>query len=239
MKQNTHSAAVATNRKIQAAEDRHDHSREARLKQKVQQLRMGVYERIVFLQEFLKHPRQVASIVPSSRFLERRIVELAEIRSARTVVELGTGTGGTTRAILDAMSPDAKLLSIEINPQLCALLGRIRDRRLFVHCGNAYEFGDALSAYGLAAPDAVVSGIPFSTMNRATAQRVLEVISSRLVAGGRFLAYQVSNEVNNISSPLMGPARVEVEFRNIPPVRLYRWEKRGPAGAGSAVNSAW
>jgi hypothetical protein len=31
----------------------------------------------------------------------------------------------------------------------------------------------------------------------------------------------------------MGPARVEVEFRNIPPVRFYRWEKRGPT-----VNSA-
>ena len=31
---------------------------------------------------------------------------------------------------------------------------------------------------------------------------------------------------------LMGPVRVEAEFRNIP-VRLYRWDKRG-----SAVNSA-
>jgi phospholipid N-methyltransferase len=204
------------------------------LKQKVQQLRMGIFERIVFLQEFLKHPRQVASIVPSSRYLERHIVELADIRSASTIVELGTGTGGTTRAILDAMSPDAKLLCIEINPQLCALLGRIRDRRLFVHCGNAYELGDALSSCGLAAPEAVVSGIPFSTMIRTTAQRVLETISSALIPGGRFVAYQVSSQVDDLSTPLLGPARVEVEFRNIPPVRLYRWEKRVPASAGPA-----
>ena len=35
----------------------------------------------------------------------------------------------------------------------------------------------------------------------------------------------------------MGPARVEVEFRNIPPVRLYRWEKRVRVRR-SAVNSA-
>ena len=53
-----------------------------------------------FLQEFVRHPRQVASVVPSSRFLERRIVEAAGIRSAKVVVELGPGTGGTTRAIL-------------------------------------------------------------------------------------------------------------------------------------------
>jgi phosphatidylethanolamine/phosphatidyl-N-methylethanolamine N-methyltransferase len=233
MKRNPRSAAVATERKLPVSDEGYDHSREAQLRQKVEQLRMGIVDRIVFLQEFLKHPRQVASIVPSSRFLERRIVELADIRSARTVVELGTGTGGTTRAILEAMAPDAKLLSIEINPQLCALLGRIRDRRLFVHCGNAYELRNALSSYGLAAPEAVVSGIPFSTMQRDTAQRVLETISAALVPGGRFLAYQVSSQVDDLSSPLLGPARVEVEFRNIPPVRLYRWEKRSPA-----VNSA-
>ena len=77
---------------------------------------------VIFLQEFLKHPRQVVSVIPSSRFLERRIVELAETRSAQTVVELGAGVGGTTRAILRAMSPEARLLSIEINRQFCALL---------------------------------------------------------------------------------------------------------------------
>jgi phospholipid N-methyltransferase len=33
--------------------------------------------RVVFLREFLKHPQQVASIIPSSRFLEQRDVELA------------------------------------------------------------------------------------------------------------------------------------------------------------------
>ena len=32
---------------------------------------------LVFLQEFLKHPLQIGSIIPSSRFLERRVVEAA------------------------------------------------------------------------------------------------------------------------------------------------------------------
>ncbi len=231
---------MKTGRKMSVLDGRYDHSREAQLKQKAQQLRMGILDRVVFLQEFLKHPRQVASVIPSSRFLERHIVELADIRSARTIVELGTGTGGTTRAILGAMSPDAKLLSIEINPQLCALVRRIQDRRLIVRCGNACELRDALSSYGLAAPEAVVSGIPFSTMNRATAQRILETISSVLVPGGRFVAYQVSRQVDDLSRPLLGPARVELELLNIPPLRLYRWVKRAPARAAGqhAVNSA-
>ena len=63
----------------------------------------GSDPRVLFLQDFLKRPREVGSIIPSSRFLERRIVRCAELRNASTVVELGPGTGGTTRAVLRAM----------------------------------------------------------------------------------------------------------------------------------------
>lgn len=182
-------------------------------------------DRVLFLQEFLKNPLQVASIIPSSRFLERRVVELAEIGSARTIVELGAGTGGTTRAMLGAMPSCARLLSIEINPRFCGLLGHIEDRRLIMHCGSAHELQEILSLYGLPAPEVVVSGIPFSTMSRPAGSRILEAISSVLVPGGRFVAYQVSKQVEDLARPLFGPARVAVEVLNIPPLRLYRWEK--------------
>ncbi|MDG4548935.1 MAG: methyltransferase type 12 [Candidatus Contendobacter sp.] len=182
--------------------------------------------KMVFLREFLNHPRQVASLIPSSRFLERRLVDLAETRLAQTVVELGAGTGGTTRAILRAMSPGARLLSIEINPRFCALLRRIEDPRLTVHYGGAQELREAILLYGLPAPDAVISGIPFSTLGHGVGPRIIETISAALPVGGRFVAYQVSRHVENLSRPLLGPARVEMELLNIPPLRIYRWEKR-------------
>jgi phospholipid N-methyltransferase len=179
----------------------------------------------LFLQQFLKHPRQVGTIVPSSRFLERRVVDLAEVRSAQTVVELGAGTGGLTREILRAMPLNAKLLSIEVNPHFCTLLLCREDPRLIVHCGNAKELREAVLRYELAAPEAVISGVPFSAMSRVEGARILETISSILVPGGRFVAYQVSRRVDRLSRPLLGPARVEVELLNIPPLRVYRWDK--------------
>ncbi len=54
--------------------------------------------RLALFQEFLKHPLQIGSVISSSRFLECRVVETAGISSAKTIVELGPGTGGTTRA---------------------------------------------------------------------------------------------------------------------------------------------
>lgn len=182
--------------------------------------------RVVFFQEFLKHPKQVASIVPSSRFLERRVVEVAGVRSAETIVELGSGTGGTTRAMLRAMRPHAKLLSIEVNPHFHTSLGRIDDPRLIAHNGSADELVNTLSLYGLDAPDAVISGIPFSKIKSLSASRILAAISSALAPGGRFVAYQLHNRVESLCRPYFGPGQTEVELLNIPPLRVYSWEKQ-------------
>jgi len=180
-----------------------------------------------FIQQFLKHPLQIGSIIPSSRFLERRIVAAAGIASADVVVELGPGTGGTTRAMLRAMPPHAKLLSIEINPHFHALVSTIRDERLIAHQGSACELREIMSLHGLGAPNAVVSGIPFSTMPRSTGSQILETVSSLLAPNGRFVAYQVSNRVASLCELFMGSGQSATEFLNIPPMRIFRWEKHG------------
>lgn len=164
--------------------------------------------RFALFQEFLKHPLQTGSVIPSSPFLERRIVEAAAINSAKTIVELGSGTGGTTRAILRAMPQQARLLSIEINPHLHAMINNIDDERLIAHLGRACMLKEIIARYGLAAPDAVISGIPFSTMNHSEGSQVIEVISSLLAPKGRFVAYQVSRRVASLCRPFLGPGQI-------------------------------
>ena len=181
--------------------------------------------RLALFKEFLKHPLQIGSVISSSRFLECRVVETAGIGSAKTIVELGPGSGGTTRAILQAMAQRAKLLSIEINPHLHTLVSRIEDGRLIAHRGDANGLKETLSMYRLNAPDVLISGIPFSTMSRYSGSRILEAISSVLAPGGRFVAYQVSKRVASLGRPIFGPGQMEIELFNIPPLRVYRWEK--------------
>jgi phospholipid N-methyltransferase len=187
-----------------------------------------------FFREFLKHPLQIGSIVPSSHFLERRILEAAAISSAKTIVELGSGTGGTTKAILRAMSPQAKLLSIEINPHFHNLVSSIEDKRLIAHLGSACGLKEVISMYGLDAPEAVISGIPFSTMNHNDGCIVIEAISSLLASNGRFVAYQVSNRVASLCRPFLGSEQMEVELINIPPMRVYQWKKNSSKQSKSA-----
>jgi phosphatidylethanolamine/phosphatidyl-N-methylethanolamine N-methyltransferase len=184
---------------------------------------------LVFFQGFLRRPKQIASVVPSSRFLERRVARLAKLHCARTVVELGPGTGGTTLALLAAMPPRSSLLSIEINPDFIAPLQAIDDCRLTVHQGSAEQLSDILRQHGITSADAVISGIPFSLLQPEGRRRVVETVWSALAPEGRFVAYQVCGRIRTLARPLFGRAQVALELRNFPPLRIYAWSKRDGA----------
>ena len=191
----------------------------------LKQVRPKRNDGLVFFQGFLRRPRQIASVVPSSRFLERRVAQLATVAAAGAVVELGPGTGGTTRAPLAAMSPRASLLSIEINPDFISTLRAIDDDRLTVHHGNAERLAEILRQHALDSADAIVSGIPLSLLRPEARRGVVESIWSALAPGGRFVAYQVCSRIEALARPLFGPAQVAVELRNFPPLRIYAWRK--------------
>lgn len=178
-----------------------------------------------FFRGFLRSPGEVGSIIPSSRFLERRIVAMGELADADCVVELGPGTGGTTGAILGAMKVDARLLTIELDPQFATILQQLGDPRLINHTGSATDLGVILERHGLGAPAVVISGIPFSTMPDAVGSAIIEAVRDNLAPGGCFLAYQFRGHVGRLGEPIMGKPEVELEILNVPPMRFYRWRK--------------
>src|ERR1700730_17551934 len=93
---------------------------------------------LLFARNFLRHPRMLGSIVPSSRFLVRRLLAPVDWSQARVIVEYGPGVGVVTWQILRNMRPDAALIVIEMNPQFVAFLrSAIADVRLKVVEGSA------------------------------------------------------------------------------------------------------
>jgi phospholipid N-methyltransferase len=183
---------------------------------------------LAFFLEFLREPKQIGSVVPSSTFLKRRLVRVAGVEKARTVVELGPGTGGTTQALLKAMPANGRLLAIEIDHRLVELVrSTVRDPRLIVHRGSAEQIADALTQYALPAPDVVISGIPFSTMPRQLGKKILREIRSVLAPGGRFVAYQLRDRVAVLGRDFFGDTEADIELLNVPPIRVWCWRKPG------------
>src|SRR5438105_3297037 len=73
---------------------------------------------VIFLKRFLKRPLQVASIIPSSRVLVRRVADWIDFSEPRVVVEFGPGEGCHTRELVRRMDSDSRLLLFELDPEL-------------------------------------------------------------------------------------------------------------------------
>jgi phospholipid N-methyltransferase len=178
-----------------------------------------------FLLGFLRRPMSVASVVPSSRWLTRRVADAAVRDGTRTVVELGPGTGVVTRALLDALPRDGRLLALELEADFAERLGEEPDPRLLVQQGDARHLRETLGEHRWPRVDAVVSGIPFSTLGPDAGTEVLRAVWSVLAPGGKFVAYQFRPHVDRFATPLFGPPDVQFEPRNVPPMSVYCWHK--------------
>src|SRR3990167_7128206 len=88
---------------------------------------------LLLFKHFLKNPKEVGAIVPSSSFLTEEIIKNIDFKNTKTIIELGPGLGVFTKAILKNARKDAHVYCIEVNKTFCATLRKeINDERLSV-----------------------------------------------------------------------------------------------------------
>lgn len=194
-------------------------------------------DQAAFLRGFLRHPGQVGSVIPSSARLEQRLVRCAHPADAAVVLELGPGTGGTTRALLAAMRADARLLAIELEPAFNAHLSRnIRDPRFSAHLGSAEEIEQTLAAYRLPAPEVIVSGIPFSIMPAEVGDRIAAAIARVLAPGGPLRGLPGACPRDGLCEPLpRHPVAAVGVDQHSTGVRLHLDQEPGPGDSLGTV----
>jgi phospholipid N-methyltransferase len=177
----------------------------------------------LFARNFLKHPRMLGSVIPSSRFLIRQVLRQVDWEQARVIVEYGPGVGTFTTEILARMRPDARLVVFETNEDFVQFLrSAISDPRLIVLHESAAEIGAVLSRHGLDQADYVISGIPFSTMPAAVRSSILRATREALRPGGAFLVYQFSGSVLTHLRREFGHVEHGFEPRNVLPARWFK-----------------
>jgi phospholipid N-methyltransferase len=182
--------------------------------------------RALFFKRFLKRPFQIASIVPSSKALVERVASKMDFRGARVIAEYGPGEGVHSREIARRMSPDSHLLLFELDPAFSRALERqfAADRRVHVIHGDAASLPFELKRRGIPCCDYILSGIPFSILKIEKKRALLRKTYDALKPGGRFIIYQVTNELKQHAT-LFERVRSEYFLQNIPPMFITVFHK--------------
>lgn len=178
---------------------------------------------LLTMREFLRHPQDVGSAFPASRQLVEAVLGPVDLSAARLVVEYGPGSGRFTRALLERMPQDGKLIAIDVNPRFTRHLQQtIPDRRLNAVTGSADQVECILQSLRLAGVDLVITGIPFSTMDRDASARIVRKSAGLMTPHGQLIAYQMRDAVE----PMLRQSFAQVErtrcWRNLPPCHIFR-----------------
>ena len=180
-----------------------------------------------FLRGFLKNPVMVGSVIPSSRVLIDRMLGPVDWANTKLFVEYGPGVGTFTRPILDRLAPDARLVTIDTNPDFTRYLKQsIDDPRLIAVNGSAADVEKILAERDLGSADYVLSGLPFSTLPPGVGDDIAEATAKVIRPGGAFLVYQFSPKVRDFIEPHFAPIKRGFEWVNVPPATLF-WAYKG------------
>lgn len=164
----------------------------------------------------------LGSIVPSSRFLIKQLLEPINWGRARVIVEYGPGVGTITAEVLRQLRADGTLIAIETNPDFVRhLSGSIHDQRLQVVHGSAAEVDEILRRFGFTRADYIISGIPFSTIPAPVREQILRKTCDVLEPGGAFLVYQFSTRVLQDLKRIFGYVGRKFQPLNVLPAHLF------------------
>ena len=188
---------------------------------------------LFFFQRFLRNPREVGALCPSTRHLGAAMVRDIDIDHSDTVVEYGVGTGSLTPAIAELVgsAPGAHYLGIEREPGFCDILRR-RFPSLDFANAQVEAVEHLIAERGLAQPVAILSGLPLILL--PTMEEIVRTTERVLAPGGEFRTFSYLQSYPTPSAArlrrLMKDTFAEFSIsrlvlRNFPPAFVLRGRK--------------
>jgi len=176
---------------------------------------------LAYLRSFFMD-KDVASVTPTSRFCIRTVCKPIDFSKDVNIVEYGAGAGVFSKHVLAKMTPDSNLYLFETNDILYKKLLEIKDRRVHFFRKSVEYVTELLDRSLVGDVDYIISGIPFSFLDEDQKKSILEQSKKILKDGGGFLAYQTSGHLKEPLEETFGNVETEWEWRNIPPMTVYR-----------------
>ncbi len=195
-------------------------------------------DEVRFFLRWLRQPARLGAVVPSGPALAAALAAEIDAEAPGAVVELGSGTGRVTAALLEAgVTPDA-LVAIEREASFCALLAA-RFPGIRVVPGDALALERLLERNEVGAVKAVVSSLPLLNLSERDRRAMLSQAAAALEPGGVLVQYTYGP-----AEPVPSGLRVELGLIgkrthwvlvNLPPAAVWRYRRSRSAPGLSRV----
>jgi phosphatidylethanolamine/phosphatidyl-N-methylethanolamine N-methyltransferase len=189
----------------------------------------------LFLKRWLRRPFAVGAVLPSGPLLGKAMAKATVAAMAGReghAVELGSGTGEISKALLAAGIPPDRLAMIERDRELATFLRRnFKGPRIIE--GDASQLPALLSANGVAKVSVVISCLPLLSLPNEVVNGIVEGAFDMLPRGGVFVQFTygpASPVPKNLRDSLQLDGRRGPRiWRNVPPAVVWTFTR--PAAA--------
>lgn len=173
----------------------------------------------MFLFRFMKSPKQVGSITPSSKYLTRQMLTHIDWNKLRSIAELGPGTGVFTEAVIHRINDEGKVILFERDEDMRALL---QAKFPTIPCyQEAQQLSIKMSELGISGLDAIISGLPFANFPQEKREQLMDEVVQSLQPEGVFVAFQYSLQMRSLLQRKFSSVELHFVPLNIPPAFVY------------------
>jgi phosphatidylethanolamine/phosphatidyl-N-methylethanolamine N-methyltransferase len=175
-----------------------------------------------FLKEFFKANRMVGSVLPSSRFLSKKMLQPIDFKKAKVLIELGPGTGVFTKELLRQMPTNCQLVVIELNDAFFSdLQKKFQAPNVHLIHGSAAEITAILQRLQLPKADFILSSLPLSNFPAALRSSILEEVKQNMQPEGKLIQFQYSRGLKKLYGAHFEKVSIDYTVLNFPPAFIY------------------
>lgn len=179
----------------------------------------------VFFKQWLRAPKEMGSVLPSSKTLARALASEVAWQPGQYIVELGGGTGAITEGLIERGIPKDRLIVIEYVSDLFEFLkGRFPESNVIQ--GDATRLNEILHRQGIEEIGTVVSGLPMVGMPLPFKRAIVEQGFKVLKGQGHMIQYSYS-PLSPVPAKDLGIKSeiAQFVFRNVPPAFVWKYTK--------------
>jgi len=181
-----------------------------------------------FLAAWVRSPFKIGGLLPSSRALARAMAVGVDVKKPGAVIELGAGTGVVTHALLQAGIAPGRLVVIERDEKLHAIMSS-QFPHLNILCADAITLDTVLAGAGVTKINSIVSSLPLLSMPKAVRQAIEHQMATLIGHDGCIVQFTYG-PTSPISAQQMHKyhlhgRRMKLVMANIPPAHVWVYRK--------------